>query len=632
MKKTSTDYLPCLWVSVAISIMLFTPGLVIYLNNPAHFNASGSIVGGAYVSMVLLCTLPLTLLLAIPYKKWPETVVACGFALCCDVLLQYNVWSSYFVAYHPGSYWTWDFLFLAFMHCIFLLTPFVLAWFIRAFLNRNAGKLLMVIALAQLVLVGNALFSKTEAEEYDFKEYTFSETEKFTFGEKENIIVLVVDCMGEGICKEVLEKYPELKEALRDFVCFDRMISPLPWTMYAVPAMMTGVNFPRKEYRIPADDDHAAYLKQVCASETSLFMALKKKGFRVEGYPYLITTISYSPNVLDNSIPLDYSQQKKTIGKIGELLCNKLCPFFLASLLPFSDSQPFLTFEERVAVHHRECFDQVFYRRLQNEFCIGETPAVFKYLHLQGAHEGVNLDENLEWVRDGLKYRQLRGSLRNIESLIQKLKELDLYDNATILLVGDHSECYEMQNIAFVKRKHEHRKELAFNSIPCQVSDIAGTVLKEYGIQTDLPSLYDSPPIWSEGIVRPEQTRYADFPAWRICDNSLNDDNAVYCNCRIRVDGDAIVFENFIDDRRITLNTQVMLVLRKCDNGARWFSQLDYSQRFACLRACQGSLPDGKYSLELYFQGLSEDGNRITYRVDTSQKVCFTNGRITMET
>ena len=631
MKKAYTEYLPCLWVSIALPVMIFTPGLVIYLNNPGHFNAGFPMVGGAYLSMVLLFTLTLTILLALPYKKWPDTVAAFGFALCCDVFLQYNLWASLFITYQPDSYLTWDFMFLTMMHCIFLLVPFVLVWFIRSFLNRNAGKLLLVLALMQLVLVGNAFSSKTEAAEYDFMDYTFSETEKFTFGSAENIIVLVVDCMGEGICKEVLEKYPELKESLRDFTCFDRMISPLPRTMYAVPAMMTGINFPRKEYRVPADDDHAAYLKQSCASETSLFMALKKKGFRTEGYPYLITTISYAPEVLDNSIPMDYSRQKKTIGKIGEMLCHKLCPFFLASWMPFSDSQPFLTFEEHAAAHRRECFDQVFYRRLQNECRIGETPAVFKYLHLQGAHDGVCLDENLEWVHDGIKYRQLRGSLRNVESLIQRLKELDLYDNATILLVGDHSECYEIQNIAFVKRRHEHRNELAFNSIPCQVSDIAGTVLREYGIQTDLPSLYDSPPIWSDGSVRPEQARYADFQPWRACDNSPNDDNAVYCNCRIRVDGDAIVFENFIDVHRILLNTQVMLVIRKCDNGARWISQLDYTQRFACLRVCQGSLPNGKYSFELYFQGLSEDGNRITYRVGTAQKACFNDGKVALE-
>ena len=138
-------------------------------------------------------------------------------------------------------------------------------------------------------------------------------------------------------------------------------------------------------------------------------------------------------------------------------------------LFPSLTSLPFLIFTEEHPHGQRETYDQTFHRLLQTKCHIGKHPAVFKYLHLQGAHENITIDENMKRNINTLKYKQLRGSLRNSELLLQQLKTMNLYDNATILLVGDHTECYDIQNIAFIKRRHEHKETLSFNSIPCQI-------------------------------------------------------------------------------------------------------------------------------------------------------------------
>ena len=400
--------------------------------------------------------------------------------------------------------------------------------------------------------------------------------------------------------------------------------------MYAVPAMISGVNFPRKDFRIPSDDDHAAYLSRVCSCETSLFMALKKKGFRTEGYPFLLPVISYSPEVLDNSILLILSQRKESLLKIGEQTCKKMFPFFLVPLISSSASLPFLTIAEGYPQKLKETFDQAFHRHLLAESRIGKYPAVFKYLHLQGGHENITINENMERVKGGLKYKQLRGSLRNFEELLKQLKTLGLYDNATILLVGDHTECYDIQNIAFVKRKNERHEALAFNSVPCQISDIAGFILKEYGIPTDLPSLYDQPPVRGDGAVRPEQVRYVDFSPWAPCTDVPNEMNSSPCGCRLQIDDGAVIFENFIDDRQIVLQTTVTLILSQLDGDKKWRSSLDYSQCYACLRTSLDGFPDGTYSMQLHYTGLSENGERIKLHSTGLSNIRIHDGKMSL--
>lgn len=625
MRQSIRHFLACLWVSAAMSLLFFTPGLIIYFNSPDQFNIGLGFLLTTFAIAVLSCTLVVTMLLAFLHKWMPNGAQAIGFACCLNVFLQYHAWSELFVPYLTIKFFSWDFLFFVLLFIVLMGLPFVLAWRYRAFLAKYAMRLFLVILCTQLVVIANGLIHYKEPN-YDFKSYAFTEAGKFTFGQKENIIIMVVDCMGEGICKEVLEKYPDLKESLRDFTCFDRMISPLPWTMYAVPAMMTGINFPRKEYGVPGDDDHPAYLKEVCMADTSLFRALKTIGFRTEGYPFLLPTISYAPEVLDNSVPQFLSMQKVSLMQITEILSKKLCPFFMVSLLPEFTTLPFLTFDRIDEDGLKRTYDQQFLHRLQGECRIGKYPAVFKYLHLQGAHETVLLDENLKRNKNHLQYKQLRGSLRNFELLVQQLKTLGIYDNSTILLVGDHTECYEIQNIAFVKRRHETHDALTFNSIPCQVSDIAGTILKEYGITTELPSLYDQPPVWGDGSPRAEQARYVDFTPFEPCAN-LPEQNEYGTSCRMQLDGDALIFENFIDERKIIIGTEVTLFLTQLDGDKSWKAHLDYTQRFACLRTTLDNLPDGEYKILLFFYRKDEEGQTQHYHTFGLHELRVSHGK-----
>ena len=64
MRQSIRHFLACLWVSAAMSLLFFTPGLIIYFNSPDQFNIGLGFLLTTFAIAVLSCTLVVTMLLA----------------------------------------------------------------------------------------------------------------------------------------------------------------------------------------------------------------------------------------------------------------------------------------------------------------------------------------------------------------------------------------------------------------------------------------------------------------------------------------------------------------------------------------------------------------------------------------
>ncbi|MBQ9337239.1 MAG: hypothetical protein IJS14_08095 [Lentisphaeria bacterium] len=520
--------LNAVYPGLSIAAAAVTPCLIVFLNNREHFTIRFGAVSGlalvASAGIILVCAIPLILFDGRRGQNW---LTAGLQALAVTMILQYHFWSSVFpFSTHGNMGIDGAILFLMVFHILALLLPFVFSFIFRSQVCRWSGKITAVIVLSRLAMLAGPLMEKPETPDYDFRDYTISDEGKFTFASKRNLIVIVVDCMGERICKEVLRKYPELRDSLRDFTCFDRIDSPLPRTMYAVPAMLTGIDFPRKEDGRPESDDHAEYLNRASRSPHSLFQLCRKRGWRREGYPFMLQTLSYSPEVIDNTQEINYQAKKQSAVKIVDSVLENLVPGFLHGLLEeyyYIATDRFITPTQKTDQPRQVPWDRVFYQRLQQEFRVGDFPDGMKYLHLHGAHEPIRTDEHLKLASNSLKYHQLRGSLRNVELLIEKLKQAGLYDEATIVISGDHTERYTPEVIAFIKRPYERHEKMVFDSVPGQVSDLAGTMAKATGLDPRAKSLFDLPPLpGSLQSTRVNDISVLDFPAWQFApDNEL---------------------------------------------------------------------------------------------------------------
>ena len=490
--------------ALALSGALTLPELTVFIGNLNQFALSpGQGIGAAlgfFCGTAFLFMLPLFFSRGKRLFSW---IAAGMLGTAASCALQYLALGELFLRDWPdGSVFQPDMVLLAVFHLFCLLLPMGAALAYRDFCVRHGGELAAILLLILGTPMAELFFTRQKAADYDFREYTFSEEEKFTFGRRENIILLVVDAMSERTAKEVLTKYPELRDSLRDFTCFDRMTSPIPSTAFAVPAMRTGKMFrgksppgsiaPSAKPEAPEGNEHARYLNAAFRDKGALPAVCRSMGYRVEGYPLIPQCLSLSPEVIDNSVPITDEVREISLRQIVETALDRQLPFFLkplwegvhtSALTPFVEEQPegFTPFVKD--------YDQIFYRKLHREFRVGKHDKVFKYLHLRGSHVPVTTDENLE-LRPGVeRYRQLRGSLKIAELLLKRLKAAGLYERAMIVITGDHTEQYRPETITFVKRPGETHREIVFNSAPCRVDEIAGTVARECGLRPESPSI-----------------------------------------------------------------------------------------------------------------------------------------------
>ena len=602
--------------ALAVASALTFPALAILAGNRNQFTLN--IWQGALLALLFFCAV--SFICAVPLFLCRRKKILPGLSAAClgisaMLTLQYTLLPELFLKDWPGNGYELAGVFLGACHLLCLSIPLVLALVFRRQCHRHAGKIAAVLILTQAVPTVEMLFSGEGTAEYDFQEYTFSEKEKFTFGTRNNVILLVVDAMGERTAKKTLKAFPELRETLRDFTCFDKIESPLPKTMFAVPAMLTGKLFDDAEetakvFADPAaytpDAKHARYLDRVCRGETSLLRLFREHGYGVEGYPLIMQCIPLAPDVIDNSIPVTSDVRKASLRRVAEMVLDRQVPFILkpltTRLLPPAE-EPFLA-AAPAAFGADGCHDRRFYRALETEFRTGSAPDVFKYLHLHGAHIPLKNDEHLNPCPGVERHRQLRGSLKNAELLLARLKEAGLYDRATIVITGDHTEEYTPETIAFIKRPGERHKELAVNSVPCRIEELAGTVAKVCGLKAGAVSIYDRPARAGSLNSFRKKEIFLLMPPWQREEGRkpfVHD--SVFSGETSLTGGELQIEMDLIFSR-----TRGTFTLRaeNAETFEHWSTRNSYDRKFDRIRAEKFPFPEGIY--RLYIEGCFDEG------------------------
>ncbi len=540
MKETKTsggpfkDHFYCaLFASLSVSVSLMLSGLTLYGKNSGEFTFRFT----AIALLVFLGTLIVTSFLMLPQlllRKWKyfsllnSLILALGYA----VWLQNSYWSEIFPDYVP-SITELDFTiaFLWGLNLILCLVPFVAGVLFHRWCNAHSGKLCAIILIAQLIPLFFLLLHYSTPK-YDFYDYSIQENDKFKFATRDNVVIVVVDCMSEYLLKKLMKKSPEIGEMFRDFTCFDGIVSgTIPQTVYAVPALLTGMEYTTQE-DTPWKGDHSEFIRQAYLSEKSLFRNFKAAGYRCEGYPFALQAISYSKELLDNVVVR--TSHTQSLRTFFEILSMKLVPFFVKAALEDSGlslKQIFVEPVDEVVISSGDMpHDIVFYRRLASEMSLGTYEKGFKYLHLQGAHGPLKINEKLEPALDTNVERQLKGSLRNVELLLKNMKKLGIYEDALIVVTGDHTERYTPEMITLVKRPGEKHPEMLFNSVSCRLSDLPAAILAEKGIRENPNTLFARPAVkGSGGSIRSHalpETVYSDH--WRQTGISPYPDSVVH--------------------------------------------------------------------------------------------------------
>ena len=375
----------------------------------------------------------------------------------------------------------------------------------------STSKLYKVVIVAMAVIFGmQAVGMFTSISKYqkavaDDTLYYFSIDEQLKLSKNENIITFVLDRFDTSYTDEIFEKHPEDKEIFSGFTYYKDNISQYPSTFPSIAGMLTGETFDKqqsqKEFMEKAWDNPL------------LFNALKDNNYKITGLLNSIATFyefSQVNDKFDNIKKLDKKNRDvkefKFFTSVTSAALNQFMPYSLKELFTGYITIP----NDCVKIKNTPDYfsktvspdsDLAIYDRL-NEVGLtaNEEENVFSFVHLLASHNPYGYNENLK-KKNSNTISQTRGTFKILEEYFNQMKELGIYQDATIIVMADHGHWDMVNNMnkinnvpmasLFIKQSGQGTNIVDDDSTPLQINDTAQLYHANY-IPTMIEILYSN--------------------------------------------------------------------------------------------------------------------------------------------
>lgn len=347
--------------------------------------------------------------------------------------------------------------------------------------------LVLVFAMQSAGLLETVLSAPAEKNNTGY----LSTDNMFDVSTNDNVVVFVLDRFDYEYYKAVLAEDPAFFDDLDGFTSYVDNIALYARTYPAVTSMLTGMendfSGTRTEY----------FTK---AYGTSTFLDDMVAG----GYDVNIYSSSYyvyddANEMGDISNAVDDAETAKLNDPMGLLsaLINysvyNYGPDVLKPAISIS-SKDFANFATQESEHEMYVIDdEKTYQRFCDEGLNQKSNNNFTFLHLRGCHSPYNLDENCVNVGDGNStlVKQTTGMFKFIREYIAELKAMGVYDNATIIITGDHANpVYDTKDVPspkntalLVKEKGQSGTAFKESEAPVCQENLIPTIIKSSGVK-----------------------------------------------------------------------------------------------------------------------------------------------------
>ncbi|ADI00969.1 sulfatase [Syntrophothermus lipocalidus DSM 12680] len=315
------------------------------------------------------------------------------------------------------------------------------------------------------------------------KRFVLTSEGKFTLSEKDNIIVLVLDCFDNRLFEMFTEENSQFKQAFSDFTYYRNTTSGFNYTAPSIPFILTGIPY---DNSVP----YSEYLR-MSFRKVPLLKTLYEKGYDSGVYTF--------PQMIPLNDPLlaEYISNAKSITEEKELsmpMFQSMLKFTALRLFPMSLKKHFLIEydefdnpEQEMKIGESTNRDVAFYKHLITQgFATQERENAFRFYHFNGAHLPYTLDgelrpANLEWPQ--AFFQQAKGCMKLTVTFLDQLKKAGVYDNSTIIIVGDHGVMEDLMMshylapVMLIKTNNRHGEAMSISNAPVSNGDIAATVL-----------------------------------------------------------------------------------------------------------------------------------------------------------
>ena len=250
-----------------------------------------------------------------------------------------------------------------------------------------------------------------------------------------NAVIIVLDRMDQEFIDQINSETPSFFDPLDGFTEFDDYIQWYGSTFPSVPGFLTGVKY---QYDMPKNDyftyawENAAFLQTLKARGIDIRLYMDR-GF---SYNYISQLQGIASNTFEGELGIN---KRIALIKLLKLSGYRYAPMLAKEIFWFAPTEFIDSLELTDQTYPYIIDDFRYYNSLLTDgLSAVDNAGSFKYIHLQGPHPPFNMDENTQYVEQSDFIRQTKGSMRIVYEYIRQLKELGLYDNTMIIIMGDH--------------------------------------------------------------------------------------------------------------------------------------------------------------------------------------------------
>ncbi len=314
---------------------------------------------------------------------------------------------------------------------------------------------------------------------------------------KNNIIVFVVDRFSDEHFQKAMELVPEVFDECEGFTFFNDYISRYPRTFPAIPHLITGVE---NDFSLSREE----YFKYAY-TQAPMMHTLKDAGFDINiytdsyyGYENASDMAGYTTNV---SLKATYKIINKTSLSF-DMLRLALYRSLPAAAQPLVGDIRTTTFDKYVEYDaeyppYNSDMKEVYTLMSDAEFTLSDAENNYSFIHIAGCHLPNAYDENFEDIKEEDRWDitiAMKTSFKIINRYLSEMKRLGVYEDSTILIMGDHCSIgsdkkypyYPHLTGLMVKPAGVSSGEIVTSSAPISPEDVFATILDAAG--ADMPN------------------------------------------------------------------------------------------------------------------------------------------------
>lgn len=495
-RRLKTAFLPCFLLSFMVCIW---GSMEVFVSNAANFRFT---FWEAFVPLFALCLVSSAigaLFIAI-FRKLPfRLLISLVFSVALLGYVQ-NVFLNLDLGLMEGEGVDWSLYsahgktnLIIWIAALIVLVPALTLCKKHTRRIVTAGSLVLLLIQGLTFGIVSAQHLTSEAGSKNETAYVLSGNEQYKVSPNGNVIVIMLDYFSNDYIDSMLKQFPDALDALKDFTYYDNCDPTYIGTFPSVVHMLTGHAF---DTTIPIEQ----WFREAWNSESAqyFYKTLAENGYEARFFDSSSSYfgIKYATPYFTNLI-----EQKRTVRY--ERLVDSMLTLSLYRYAPHTLKQYVEPSSYNLTASVTLSSDGIINSWNQNAFYnmlrrdrlqANETDKKYFIIEfLRGTHPPYQVNENAAWDTSATLEECAAGYMLMVSEYINQLKDLGLYDDATIIITSDHGDKENsMQVIYFIKEPHATREEMAVNSAPISHKEFLGTVL--YNIGAEYPygqTIYD---------------------------------------------------------------------------------------------------------------------------------------------